>query len=362
MLNAFKFAANVVLLFACFLLLSNPTGAFGCPIVPQVIEVVDEVAADESGDQEASDEDGDDDDDWVEVQDNPWGVDERKMKAAKLFWLKKAFEIEIQKIKLVCELDKKQALKLKIASKGAAKKELEVWHETWTKQMKQFQGMNFGGVGEGKKKKRNQEELVIDDADQIDEMTMQFMDNSNMMFGQFEEDRKAVDSRFWIKTVQGVLTAEQNEKYGAYVQQRKDAHVAAKIDAFIARMQMDLALTDEQVTKYDALVRPSMEKAPLLSGYYEAFAFQYFATKYDEAKMRSLLNEDQFQMMKMILGPSKTYGAMFDQGGGENVVLVGMEFDFGGLVLEAVGDALAGFVDGVSGFMGKLLETAGEPK
>jgi hypothetical protein len=358
MKNVVTFARYVLAMLVGYLFLASPSSVLGSPFVFQDV-IVEEMVVDGEGGDEVDDEDGD----GIVIQDNPWGVDERKMKAAKLFWFQKAFRIEVQKIKMVCELDKKQALKLKIASKGAAKKEMEVWLKKWTQQMKQFQEMNFGNAGPvQKKKKQNQEELVINDADEIDEQAMQFMDNSSMMFGEFEEERKAVDSQFWIKTVRGVLTPEQNDKYLAFLKQRNDAHIAAKIDAFVARMQLELALTDDQAAKYDALVRPAMEKAPILSGYYETFAFQYYATQYDEEKMKSLLNEDQFQMMKMVLGPSKGYGAMLDQDGFEDAGVVGFEVNVGGTVLEAVGDAVGDFAEGVGDFMGKLMETAGDQK
>jgi hypothetical protein len=321
-----------------------------------VVEVVDvEPNDDESNEDGMDDDDGDDDAGEELVQNNPWGIDDRKMQAAQRFWFQKAFLIEVQKIKMVCELDKKQALKLKIASKGAAKKELKTWQEKWNKQMKQFQGMNFGGVAQNLQKKRKRKELVIEDADEIDAQTMQFLNNTNMFGGATEEAQKAIDSDFWRSTVKGVLTDAQYSKYKTYLDERKQAHISAKIDAFIAKMREDLALTDEQTQKYDALVRPSMENAPIAPGYYEMFVFHYYATKYNKQKMKAVLDDDQFQMMKMILGPSKAYGAMFDQQANNNNDPF-VEQQIGGVALEIAGEVLDGFVEGVGDIFEGMVE------
>ena len=310
---------------------------------------------------EAVDEDeDDDDDDEVLVQNNPWGIDERKLEAAELFRFRKVYAIEVMKIKSVCDLDKKQTLKLQIAVKGAAKKEIASWKKKWRDQMKQFQGMNFGGNGNQRKKKKNRKELVIKDADEIDQQTMQYLNNTSMLGGNPTETSKAIDNAFWRKTVKGVLTSEQFEKYESFLETREKEQVSAKIDAFVLKMQEDLSLTDEQIEQYDALVRPHLEKAPDLTGYYETHVFPYYASKYDKKKMKALLDEDQLQLMKMILGPSKAYGGMFDQQAGNAIEPQAIGVGFG--MLQAVGEVLDGIEQGMENFVDLMKKGMGAKK
>ena len=311
----------------------------------------------------AEEEDDEDEDDEELVQNNPWGFDQRKLDAAQHFFFRKMFAIEVSKIKSICDLDKKQALKLKVASKGAVKKEYKAWKKKWDEQMKQF-GMVVNEDGERKKKKKRKE-LVIEDADDIADEVMQFLNNPSMFNGGAEEARKAIDSGFWRKTVRGVLEPEQFEKYESFLAERKKAHISAKIDAFILRMQEDLGLTEEQSKQYDALIRPKMEKAPVAPGYYESYVFQYYATKYNKKKMKALLDEDQYQMMKMLLGPSKTYGAMFDQqANGGDAFEVEANMGTGALqavtiVLEGIGEGMDQLFSGFDNFAEGLSNAVG---
>ena len=303
-------------------------------------------AADADDEDEEEDEE---DDEEMFVQNNPWGFDSRKLEAAELFWFRKVFAIEVLKIKSICDLDKKQALKLKVATKGAAKKEFEVWKKKYDKQMQQFQGMNINNGNGNKKKKRKK--FVIEDADEIDQQIMQYLNNSSMFGGQAEEARKAIDSDFWRKTVRGVLEPEQFKKYESFLAERKKAHIDAKVDAFVLKMREDLGMTEEQTEQYDALIRPKLEKAPVAPGYYQSFVFQYYATKYDKKKMKALLDEDQYQVMKMMLGPSKSYGHMFDQqDNAVEEVVIGNNF-LGFSALQTVMSVLEGFNDGINGLI-----------
>ena len=123
-------------------------------------------------------------------------------------------------------------------------------------------------------------------------------------------------------------------------------------------MKEDLAMTDEQTEQYDALVRKKMEKAPNVKGYYANYVFPYYATKYNKKKMKAVLDADQYQLMKMILGPSETYGAMFDQQGG-NVVNEPEVVGIGFAMLEAVGEIFDGIDRGMDNFVDGVKKAVG---
>ena len=245
------------------------------------------------------------------IQNNPFGVDERKLYAAELFWLRKMFAVEVFKIKSVCDLDEKQTQKLKVAVKGAAKTEFAAWEKEWNDLVKDYDDNPFNNAP--KKRQRNRKGIVIEDADEIDPEIIGRVCELNLFDHTAEPNRKAIDSSFWRKTVKSVLEPEQFEKYDAYLQERKKAHLDARINAFLLRMKKDLGMSDEQSKQYDALIRPEMEKAQIIPGYYETFVFQSYATKYDQTKMKLVLNKDQYQLMKMLLSLSKSYGPTDDQ-------------------------------------------------
>lgn len=95
-----------------------------------------EMAVDEEDEGEADDYD----EKLIDFH-NPWRFDEQALKVAELFWFEKAFLVEARRVQMVCELDKKQASKLKFASKRAAKIELDVWMKKWKQQIDGFPGL-----------------------------------------------------------------------------------------------------------------------------------------------------------------------------------------------------------------------------
>ena len=244
---------------------------------------------------------------------NTWGIDDQKLDAAKLFWFRKVFAVETLKIKLACNLDKKQMLKLKVAAKRAARKDFTAWKEGWDEYMKQFQGMDLGlGPIKPRNKDIGREELVIEGADEIDQQILKVMSQWTFL-GDYGEAFKAIDSIFWRKTVKSVLNPEQFEKYEAFLATRNQAYLDARIDSFVLMMKEKLSLSDDQAKRYDALVRPKMKTAPVAPDQLDYYVFLSSATKHDSEKMKAILNEDQYQLMKMILEPTNAYGDRFDR-------------------------------------------------
>ncbi len=253
-----------------------------------------------------------DEDEVIEVQvGNPFGVDLRKLQAAKKFQLIQLFAVEVEELKSICDLNKQQSLKLKIAIKGAVKKLTADWVKKNNRQM----GNMMGAVQQPKKKKKeDEEELIIKDADEIDEMTLQFV-MMNMMGGNPYKNDDPRDSRFWRKTVKSVLTEEQQEKFKAVCVQRKKAKRRALTNYMVSSMAVELGMDNDQTKKFEAIVRPVMDSAKMKCiTLYEPYLMYYFASKADKKKMKELLSPAQLQKWKIFLGPSKQIGQMIEGG------------------------------------------------
>ena len=93
-----------------------------------------------------------------------------KLLAAKKFQIKQEYAVHIEVLKRIAKIDKKQALKLTIAAKGQSGRQAEKWMKKFGNQM---QGM-FGPEDKNKKGKEEQE-IEIKDADEIDEQSLQFL-------------------------------------------------------------------------------------------------------------------------------------------------------------------------------------------
>ena len=104
-----------------------------------------------------------------------------------------------------------------------------------------------------KAEKKKRKEVVIESADEIDQQTMQYLNNTSMLGGNNEEVQAAIDSVFWRKTVKGVLTPEQFEKYKTFLAERKKARIDARIDAFV--------LKDERRPRHDRRTNRTVRRA-----------------------------------------------------------------------------------------------------
>ena len=259
-------------------------------------------------------DDDDDDDDFEAVAiANPFGIDSRTLLAAKKFQLTQLFAVEVEELLSVCKLDKKQALKLRVATKGAVKKLSADWVKKNNRQM----GAMGGNANANKKKKDDEEELVIEDADEIDQMTMQAITMN--MFGpnpyQAEDPR---ESRFWKKTIASVLTIEQRDKVKTLRAEREKIKREALTDYLVQSMAVELGMGKTQTAKFDDIIRPVLASAEIdCISMYEPYLMYYYASKADETKMKELLSPAQLQEWKIFLLPSKQIGEMIEGGGNQ---------------------------------------------
>lgn len=272
-----------------------------------------------------TDDEGEYEDD-ADYKNNPWQIDERKLFAAKKFQLTKKYAIKIAQIQNICELDKKQVLKLKIASKGATEQALEKYTEQWEEQLKRYGGFNNRentndedeDEDDGKEKvKKKKKRFVVNKVEEIDAQVLQMMDQ-NWFGGMVKSD--ATDVAIWNRTVEKVLNDEQEEKLTAHIDEIKLATRDARADAFIANMRSELALSESQLDEFDELVRPAFLKKDIeVNANYEAMATLYLGSKYNKKKMKKLLSEEQNLILALKLKPAAGYAGMFGDNNNANV-------------------------------------------
>ena len=319
---------------------------FAAPLIPQEVKL--EIDGIDDDEEEFEDEE--------EFKNNPWQLDERKLFAAKKFQLINKFAVKVAQIDSICGLDKKQQLKLKIASKGATEEALDKFEKQWREQMKNFGGFNqaIDNDDDDKKKKRKKKKkkrIVIKKVDEIDAQVMQMLEG-NMFGGTAMKD--GIDVPVWNKTVEKVLDAEQQKKFKAHVKKLKLARREVRADAFVSSMRLELALSDSQVKEFDKLVRPAFLKKDIdVNWQYDSMATLYFGSKYNKKKMKELLSEEQYLILTLRLKPAETYSYMFGDNvavkvdvGPQTYVVKLLETVFGGLegLANDIGNAIGGAV------------------
>jgi len=333
-----KFLVRLVLVLLLFVSVASltPTRSIACC---QIIVM-------EQADVE--DEDEDEDEDEEGFNNNPWQIDERKLFAAKKFTLKNEFVLKVKQIDNICGLDKKQKLKLEIASKGAAEKALEQYVKDWKKYNRQFGGFeqveDEDDEEEKKKKKRKKKrkEIVVKTVDEIDAQALQFLDQS-VFTGVVNQgvDKKV---KLWERTVKKVLTEEQQEKLDKYTKEMKLAKRNARADAFLTAMRIKLALADEQVGEFDKLVRPAfLKKDYNVNWNYDSMLTLYLGSKHDKKKMKELLSKEQQTLLEITTKNSEGYGHLF--GDNDGIIVQAGEFNVMGGVLEGLFSFVEGFAD-----------------
>ncbi len=234
------------------------------------------------------------------------GMEARRMMAAKRFQLTQIFLVEVEEIQNICKLDKKQITKLRIGAKGAVKK----LTAEWNKQTSQQRGLvQQGGQVDDESDTAEEEEIQINDADEIDQNTLQMI-MMNGMGNPFKFD-DPLDHRFWQSTLRNVLTDAQLEKFREYRQDRKAAKRNALIDSAMGSLTIELGLTGEQRIKLAEIIRPPMEKAEISCfTFYEPFVLYYYASQADSKKLKEVLSPAQLQKWKIFIAPSKEIGQM----------------------------------------------------
>ena len=281
---------------------------------------------------------------------NPWGVEPKKMLAAKHFQLSQIFQVEVDQIEQVCQLDKKQLLKLKIGAKGAVKKLAEQWQKTAGQQfgMAAAVELELDADVEGEKSETpetDQETIEITDADQIDEMTMQLV-MTDQMGNPFKTPRPT-ESDIWTKMIRGVLTDGQSQTWTDFQRDQAVAKRTAMIAFVVASLTQELALSADQRTTLESLVTPQLATAEIKCiGFYEAYVMYYHVSKVSKKDLQGFLSPAQYQQFQLFVAPSKQIGQMMET---EEKFMI--DIDGSGInLIEGVLEGIGELLDGIGSF------------
>ena len=326
------------------------------------------VADDEDDESEDDEEDDFEDEDFKNEEDdfedeeeenvvvNRWGTTMPKMEGAKKFILEQDFLSEIDQVNQICELTAKQKTKLKIASRGAVKKQVKKWK---TQAAQQFGNMGLANNMDDddddeddkkkKKKKRAAKPVVYEKASEIDAQTMQLV--SNMWGGSIIKE-SSTESAFWKKALRSTLTKEQLKTFNQHRQQQDDIRRAKVAEATVETLCYELRLTDEQKAAYSELVLPEVMQAKQnVAAMYEKHVLYYYATKASKSKVKKILSEAQFQKFEVMTNYSKQLGPMVEQ---QNVQVAGGMDEDTQLVSSLFFEVAGGLADVIEGFGNKV--------
>ena len=235
------------------------------------------------------------------------GMDSKKMQSAKRFTLAQTFQVEVEVLTRILDLDAKQKKRLSIAAKGATIKLLAQWREK--------RGMNQG-VAEEKRAETDDEEVEITDADQIDETTLMMMDmdmNTGSPFGA----RSPLQNPAWKKMLTKVLTTEQLTTLEHFRAEQADTKKAAQIATMMEILNVELGLSSAQSDELKRLITPHLDAAkPFSMPLYDSFLMLYYASKVDEGELKKLFSDAQHQKFKILMVPMKQIGTMMEQQAG----------------------------------------------
>jgi len=235
-------------------------------------------------------------------------MDVSKLAAAKRFQLTQIFLVEVEELTQICELNKKQNKKLRIGAKGAVKKLTAQWKEQNNAQMQAFQQIRPAIVA----KKQEEEEIEIKDASEVNAMTWQMVTMS-MSGGNPYKSNDPIESKFWQKTVSNVLTDSQRDRFDRHKHKRDQAKQTARIEYALTSIHVELGLSEQQAIEMDKLVRPNLEQAELnCSAMLETYVMNYYASKADEQKVKTLLSPAQLQKWRILIAPSMQMGPIME--------------------------------------------------
>lgn len=313
----------------------------------QTVAVQDD-AKDEENDDEWDDEGWDDvEEDAQQAQDvfATWQTTERKVMGAKRFLLQQEFQVEIERVQSICELDSKQIKKIEIAAKGGVKKMLNEWK---TESLQMF---GFDRSGKERKSKPIKEKKYFD-VSEIDSQTMQVAGDGFMSHA---VNKTVSSNMFWIKTIKSTLNQSQYKTWETFISDQRKAKRKAMVKSNIETLNLKLGLTPEQKPAFANLVRPKMMKAKLeivenVGRYYEPFLYYYYASKASDSQLKKILSEAQLQHWKMTVGPAKNYGSMFDD---NNAVAQRAGGVGGGGIFGALVEAVGAVADAAEAVWGK---------
>ena len=112
------------------------------------------------------------------------------------------------------------------------------------------------------------------------------------------------DASFFAKTIRKTLTEEQAAKYDAIVGERRRFHYRSSIEVVMTSMENSVPLRHEQ---HEAIVKLLLDETqpPAAFGQHDQYLVMYRLARLPEAKLKPLLEERQWQQLKIQLNQAR---------------------------------------------------------
>ncbi len=222
--------------------------------------------------------------------------------AAKKFLIAQELNANIDLLERICQINKKQKMKLSIAAKGLSTKMADEWMEGYGERFRNL----FGRAAKGEKADKDEEdEIVYKDVDDIDLATLNRVQTTGNKI--YLGEKGPAEHKEWRKVLEQVLTADQLGVYRNYDAKRKakirDALLAVAVNLLDSRMD----LSDDQLEKIKTLLKPELAKfkRPSTRIVYMSYITIYGLLQIDEKQIKEILTPAQQQQWKALVNPYK---------------------------------------------------------
>lgn len=235
-----------------------------------------------------------------------------KLGGAKQYQLQCMFALEIHRIDAAAKLEEAQKTKLTIGAKGLAKKKAQEWANSMFAMM----GGNPANGPLAAKPKDNEPEIKaaeIKSFADIDAETRAYL-------GEMLLQEKLYEDADWLKMVKSVLKPEQFTKAEQTITAYKANAEKAMVDAGVAELSLELALSQDQASKLSAIILEHFAKpkpaqvnnGPMVDMSFampEGFKFNMELGKLDSKLISQILDPQQFELLELKLASYRVMGA-----------------------------------------------------
>jgi hypothetical protein len=254
----------------------------------------------EQGEEEAEDMEDEDGEAIMEMA-VPFGmggqVSKKYMQAVKKLDVLLQLDLQIEEMKMICDLEEGSVRKLKVAAKAVARKQVD----KWTKSMDEFQMWNMQGI-DANKDDDEEEEVDIDKIDlkKVDSNTLQWLSMDMVGNG---EDNGATTEKIWKKALKAALSEEQLEKFEAVQKQREKRLQEANVQFYGQMYGAELLLEGEKLDKFVGVIRETLAKHDPPRSLNTAYNSLMHIGSIRDKDFKGVLTDAQLQRWRILIGP-----------------------------------------------------------
>lgn len=223
--------------------------------------------------------------------------------AIKRFYLKQVFQVEIELIQRLCNPTPEQVMKLRIASKGAAKKLTEEWGKKKGLIVAEKGEAQEGDESEQPPHGSDLEVVEVNDTDDIDLTDIEEIVLSND--GNPFKTKRPQEHEVWKSLLSGILSPDQVRMLSEYAESQEVKRREDLLTLFIGTVAREIALSAEQQSKLREILHPHFVKTnwPTLPAFYGPFLSYYIASNATKDELTAVLTPAQLQLYQMYITP-----------------------------------------------------------